>query len=284
MAFTYTGFADEAAKPLAKQIEVTKRAGWSSIELRLIEGKNVCDMNDAEWAKVWSDLQEAGITVAGFGGQIANWARPITADFQQDVDELRRAAPHMREAGTKLIRIMSYPNDEKNPLSRSDWRQEATKRLKELATIAEGEGVILGHENCSGYGGLGPNEYMELATAIDSPAFKLIFDTGNNSVHDGDVESTWRFYEGCRKEIIHVHIKAYKPADNGKLETCYPDEDPVQKRILSDLKQTGYDSWISIEPHLAAAVHAGKDVTDEEKNSAIYLEYTRRLEALVDSL
>ncbi len=284
MAFRYAGFADEASKSLSGQIAATKQAGWSAIELRLVDGKNVCDLDDAEWASAWGRLQDAGIGVAGFGGQIANWARPITNDFEKDLAELRRAAPHMRDAGVNLIRIMSYPNPQDNPWPKDKWKAEVIRRLRELATIAEGEGVILGHENCSGYGGIGPDEYLELATAIDSPAFKLIFDTGNNSAHDGDTEATWRYFEACRDHIVHVHIKSYRPNAEGKLATCYPDEDPVQRRILTALKATGYDGWISIEPHLAAAIHAGKDVTDEQKNTAIYVEYAKRLEGVVNSL
>jgi len=284
MGFRFTGFADEASRTLAQQIEATKAAGWSSIELRLIDGKNVCDLNDEEWGAAWAKLQAAGITVAGFGGQIANWGRPITTDFNKDLEELKRSIPHMRQAGVTQIRIMSYPNDKDTPWPVEQWKEEVFSRLRKLATIAEAEGVILGHENCNGYGGIGPAEYLELAKAVNSPALKLIFDTGNNSQHDGDIESTWRFYQACRREIFHVHIKAYKPDADGKLVTCYPDEDPVQRRILADLKATGYDGWISIEPHMAAAIHAGKDVKDEDKAKSVYIEYARRLEKLIAGL
>ena len=284
MAFKFTGFADEASRVLLKQIEATKEAGWSSIELRLVDAKHVCDETDAEWAATWATLQQHGIVVAGFGGQIANWARPIGGDFQRDLDELRRVAPRMHQAGTKLLRIMSYPNDKDHPWPNDKWRDEVIRRLRELAKVAEGEGVILAHENCSGYGGLGPAEYMELVKAVNSPALKLIFDTGNSSAHDNDTEASWRYYQACRKEIVHVHIKSYRRGDDGKMVTCYPDEDPVQRRLLADLKATGYNGWISIEPHLAAAVHAGKDVKDEDKGKTIYVEYARRLTKLIAGL
>ena len=50
------------------------------------------------------------------------------------VEELRRAILRMHRLGTKYIRIMSYPNDN---WSKSDWRKETVKRLKELARIAK---------------------------------------------------------------------------------------------------------------------------------------------------
>jgi len=282
--FRFTGFADEAGRSLDEQISVVQEAGWNSIELRSIDGVNVCDLDEAAWDRVRARLEAAGVAVAAFGGQIANWARPITTDFEIDVAELQRAAPRMKQVGTRILRIMSYPNDKKAPWPIDRWRGEVVRRLRILARMAEDLDVILAHENCSGYGGLGPEQFLELARAVDSPAFRLCFDTGNSSAHDNDTEASWRYYEACKDYIVHVHIKAYKRGDDGKLHTCFPDEDPVQVRILADLKRRGYDGWVSIEPHIAAAIHAGKDVSDADAARRIWLEYARRLEALVSTL
>ena len=169
MPFKFTGFPDEAEKSLDAQISTLKEVGWSAIELRLLDGKNVCDQTDDEWSRTWEHLQSEGIEVVGFGGQIGNWARPITSDFQADLDEIRRVAPRMQAAGTKFLRIMSYPNDEENPLNDADWKAETVRRLKELSAIAEGEGIVLAHENCSGYGASAEG-YLGLVEAVSSPA------------------------------------------------------------------------------------------------------------------
>ncbi len=284
MPFQFTGFADEAEKSLAGQIATLEEAGWNAIELRLIGGKNICDHTDEEWAAVKEALGARGITIVGFGGQIGNWARPVTSDFSRDLDELRRVAPRMREVGAKFLRIMSWPNDKETPLSREDWKAEVVRRLRELAPIAESEGMILAHENCSGYGE-SPEGYLELAAAVNSPAFKLIIDTGNNSLHHNSNEATWDYYQKCRDEIVHVHIKSAKPnPEGGDWITCHVDEDPVQRRILEDLHRSGYDGWLSIEPHLKAAIHAGQDVDDTGEARAVWVEYTRRLEKLVNEI
>lgn len=283
MGFQFTGFADEAEKSLDGQIATLKEVGWSAVELRLIGGTNVVDLTDDEWKSTYDQLGENGIKVVGFGGQIGNWARPISNDFQVDVDELRRVAPRMQAAGVEFLRIMSYPNDTENPLDRAAWKEETVRRLKELATIAEGEGVILGHENCSGYGETHEG-YLELAEAVGSSALQLTFDTGNNSLHDNDSDSTWKYYEACREHITHVHIKCAKPGDDGKYATCYPEEDPVQTRIIQDLKDRGYDGWLSIEPHIMAAIHAGKDVDDTGEAQRVWVDYAKRLEAMVAAI
>jgi len=281
MPFRFTGFTDEAERSLDGQISTLREVGWSAIELRLIDGKNVCDFTDEEWKRTWDRLQKEQIQVVGFGGQIGNWARPIDSDFSLDIEELKRVAPRMRQAGTKFLRIMSYPNSESNPLNRSEWRIEAVRRLKELAKIAEGEGIILGHENCSGYGET-PEGYLELVEAVNSPALQLIFDTGNNSLHDNNTEVTWDYYQKCREQITHVHIKCAKPGENGDdFVTCYVDEDPVQERILKDLEATGYDGWLSIEPHIKAAIHAGQDVDDSGEGRKVWVDFAKGLERLV---
>lgn len=279
MAFKFTGFSDEAGQALDHQINVLKQAGWTGIELRGVNGTSVCDLSDDDWQRAFDSLQANNIEVVGFGGQIANWSRPIDGDFQKDVDELKRCAPRMLDAGTKMIRVMSYPNSEDNPLSNADWRAEAIRRLSELSKMAEDLGVILGHENCSGYGGIGPDEYLDVVAEINSPAFKLIFDTGNNSLHDNDLEASWKYYEACKDEIIHVHIKSAKPGEDGKFVTSYPDEDPIQLRVLTDLASRGYEDWISIEPHLASQVHLGQQGEGDAATN-IWLEYAKRIEQL----
>jgi len=278
MAFRFTGFADEAGKSLKEQIDATKRAGWSSIECRAIDGTFVTDMADAAFGAALDTLQSNGIQVAGFGAQLANWSRPITTDFQLDVDEMKRAIPRMHKCGTKFIRCMSYPHKD---LERDAYKKEVFRRLKVLAKMAEDGGVILAHENCSGFGGEGPEQSLEMLAAVNSPAFKLIFDSGNNALHDNDQNATWTFYNKVKDHIVHVHLKAAKPGPDGKLATCYPDEDPTQLKVLSDLKKRGYDGWLSIEPHMAAAIHAGKQATDAKAAADIYVEYAKRTVALV---
>jgi sugar phosphate isomerase/epimerase len=278
MAFRFTGFADEAGRTLSEQIQATRRAGWKSLEARLLEGVNVCSISDAQFDAALSTLQSHGIQIAGFGSQIANWARPITTDFQVDIDELNRTIPRMKKSGAAIIRCMSYPNKD---MERGEYKREVFRRLRHLAKIAGDAGVILGHENCNGFGGEGPAQTLELIAAVDHPAFKLIFDTGNNSLHDNTTDSTWNFYNAVKEHAVHIHIKAAKPGPDGKFVTCYPDEDPVQLRILRDLRQRNYDGWISIEPHIAAAVHAAKDVENPAQAADIYVDYAKRLEALV---
>lgn len=283
MSIKYTGFADEVSFDIDVQIAVTLQAGWNSIEIRNIGIENVCSVEPEIWKDAFAKLQEAGIIVSGFGSKLGNGSRPLSSDLKLDLDELKNAIPYMKECGTNLIRIMSYPNM-KPPLEEKEWKKEVFRRLRKMAEIAEDNGIILGHENCCGYASDEPEKFIETMEAVNSPAFKLIFDTGNTTSGENGYEKTWKYYKECREHIVHIHIKSKKMNENGKWIKCYPDEDPIQKRILSDAIKNGYQGWISIEPHLTP----NKDIefkSDEwHKSADIYVEYTQRLEKLINNL
>ncbi len=62
--------------------------------------------------------------------------------------------------------------------------------MKRLATIAEDNGIVLCHENCSGWGGLSAKNSSVLLGEVDNPALKLVFDTGTGSGNSfGEKES-----------------------------------------------------------------------------------------------
>ena len=146
-----SGIADEAAPEFTRQLAAHKELGWTHIEIRMIEGTNLTDISDDDFDRVVDALGEAGITVSCFAAQLANWARPISTDFDVDLEELGRAIPRMQRLGTPFIRCMSYPNSDP-PLSDQEWRGQVVTRMKELASRADDGGVTLVHENCDGWG------------------------------------------------------------------------------------------------------------------------------------
>jgi sugar phosphate isomerase/epimerase len=285
MTIRLTGFADEAGSEVREQVRAHRELGWDTIEMRNVGKANFAELDEAAYAAVRDQLQAAGMGVSCFGSAIANWARPISGDFQQDLADLRRAAPRMRELGTGFIRVMSYPNDEAAPLSDAEWLERAAGRLRELAGIAEGEGVVLVHENCSGYGGQGPEQMLRLIEAVDSPAFKVAFDTGNQIAHYGydNPELSREYYRAVRTHVVHVHIKDNYPGEAGKPVMCYPGEGRGQVReIVTDLVATGYQGFISIEPHMKGQVHLGDRTGAARGAFETYVEYGRRMAAILE--
>ena len=271
------GIADEAGASIEKQIEAHRKLDWRYIEIREVDGKNLIDVDEIKFNQIAKKLDEAGIQVCCFASQIANWERNISGDFTLDVEELRRAISQMHRLGTKYIRIMSYPNDN---WSKSDWRKEVMKRLKELARIAEDGGVILAHENCSGWGGQGPEEALDIIETVNSPNLRFLLDTGNKPHGNGTPRD---IYQKVRDYIVHVHIKDYKGKEGNRF--VFPGEGDCQvEKIIEVLLSSGYKGGFSIEPHMASIIHLGKKVEDPEAAYRLYLEYGRKSQALVEKV
>jgi len=270
-----SGIADEAGKTIEEQIEAHKKLGWELIEIRNVDSVNLTRTAEADFERICAKLDEAGIRVSCFASEIANWARKISGDFRIDADDLKNAIPRMKKLNAKFIRVMSYPND---GLDEGSWEKEALKRLKELTRIAEDGDIILAHENCSGWGGESPRQCLELVEKIDSPCFRVLFDTGNPVCHGGD---SWKFYSAVKPHIVYVHIKDVKKTPEGHTFT-YPGEgDGCVREIIADLKKSGYDGVLSIEPHLKAIVHEGKEAHEGSDASAAYVTYGEKLARIV---
>src|SRR5690606_15380283 len=110
-SFRLTGFADEAARDLETQIRATKELGWAAISARGVNGANIHELPEDEFARVADRLDEAGIQIPEFGSLIGNWGKKITTDFDITLAEIGRAIPRMHRLGTKLIRVMSYAQE-----------------------------------------------------------------------------------------------------------------------------------------------------------------------------
>ena len=275
----FAGFADEVSVKLDDQIEALRALGWPGIEMRLVgKGLHFDDVDEAQFRAIADRLDAAGIQVVAYGSQIANWSRRVSGSFDVDVEELRRIIPRMHKTGTRLVRVMSYPND---GWPDADWKTEVVRRFRELCRIAEDGGITLGHENCDGWAGQGPRETLDLLDAVQSPALKLIYDTGNPVTYGQD---PWAFYSAVRDHIFHVHIKDYvrDPVSPSGYRATFPGEGAGRVReILADLKGRGYKRWFSIEPHICSVIHEGRDASGmEERAREVFVTYGRRFEEL----
>jgi sugar phosphate isomerase/epimerase len=276
-----TGIADEGSQTLEEQIRIHRDLGWNTLELRLIDNVNICSMPDDLFDRVVDTVQKEEMEVICFASSIANWARPITSAFQADIDELKRSIPRMKRLGAPFIRVMSYPND---GLSGGEWRKESIRRMKELARIAVDGEVVMVHENCSGWGGMSPENQRILMEEVHSPALQIVFDTGNPVGEGHPPEETWDFYQSALPFIKHVHIKDCARTEKGEIEYTYPGEgQSMVRRILGSLLDMGYGGAFSIEPHITAQIHLGTSSSGREAEE-IYLEYGRRVNAMLAEL
>ncbi len=275
-----TGIADEGAASIEGQLELHKSLGWDSIELRFVDGVNVCEMDDAAFDKVASAIEEAEFRTVAFGSAIANWSRSAEDPFERDRDDLLRSVPRMHRLGCPYIRIMSYMP---GSLQGEEWASAAINRVKELTRIASGEGVVLVLENCDGWAAKKPENFRRLFEEIPEKTLRVVFDPGNPLSHGDAPESVIDFFRAAMDRIVHFHIKDCYPDDEGKAVHCFPGEGRCcNASFIAILEKMGYKGMYSIEPHMTGPFH--DTGTAEEAKAAGYLEYGRRAEAMLKSL
>ncbi len=274
----FSGIADEAGTDIDTQIKAHRELRWHHIELRNIDGIGVADLCDRVFDQVVDKLTEAGLAVSCFASQLCNWSRSVAKHPGIDCGEMERAIPRMQRLGCPFIRTMSYPNA---GWPEEEWKQEVIARLKVLAKMCEDGGVTLAHENCNGWGGEGPQESLEMLEQVDSPALKLLWDTGNPVAHGQD---PWAYYDAVKEHVVYVHVKD-GVSENGKITYTYPGEgEGCVREVVADLLGRGYAGGFSIEPHLAAVVHEGKAASEADSAYGRYTEYGRRLMKLVEEV
>lgn len=294
----YTGFADEAGAGINQQIKATQALGWNHIESRNIDGVNIHNLSDDQFEIVLNQLSVAGVRINCFGSEVANWGKdPLKdEDFQLSIDMLKRAIPRMQRLGTRMIRGMSFAVRKDRCPHDQEIEDQVFKKVNRLVKMCEDAGIIYGHENCMNYGGQSYEHTLRLVEKIKSPAFKLIFDTGNPPFTDLRIgtppytkQNAWVFYKNIREFVHYVHIKdaVFLAETEGvfpKAQFTWPGEGHGHVReIVVDLIKNGYDGGWSIEPHLAAVFHEEDGRNAEQVKFDTYVEYGRRFMKIVEN-
>ncbi|MDB6116919.1 MAG: Sugar phosphate isomerase/epimerase [Verrucomicrobiaceae bacterium] len=296
-----TGIADEAGASLDVQIKAHQELGWDSIESRGVEidgvKGNLHEIPDPVFEKVVAKLEETGMKISGFGSLIGNWAKKIGDDFSITEAEISRAIPRMQRLGAKLIRVMSYAvcKDDKGADLEEQFADERIKRMRVINQRFADAGITVLHENCMNWGGMSPTYVKRMAEAV--PGMKWVFDTGNPVFIDdrdrpGHKQDSWEMYQAVKPFMAHVHVKDGRwVKEKNDAEYTFPGEGEGQtERIMKDLVDTGYNGYISIEPHVAVVFHgagAADELSPEQKAKEqydSYIKYGQMLAAMLKRL
>ena len=298
----FTGISDEAGNALATQIQATRDLGWKHMEMRNVEvpgyaNGNLHDIPEPAFEKLTADLAAADLSIAAFGSSIANWASQITDPFEVTLERVERAIPRMRCLGTRFVRVMSYAvlKDESGADLPDQMDAERFRRLREIKSRFDDAGLIMVHENCMNYGGMSISHALRTLDAV--PGLRWVFDTCNplfNEDRDnpGHQQDPWAFYQAVKPAISHIHIKdgIYDPIKKDCHYTLPGEGHGDVARIIGDAIASGYDGFLSIEPHTSVVFHStgAPSTGDPEARAAeqyqSYLDYGRALEKLVASL
>lgn len=293
-----TGISDEAGGPIEAQIRAHKELGWNTIEARFVKMGNAAngsihEIPQAAFDQFADQLDAAGISVCGVGSTIGNWAHSINDAFEITEAEMGRCIKRMKRLGSKIVRVMSYSilEDDKEEEHEDQNKEERFRRMNIIKNTFESAGITPVHENCMNFGGMSIKHALELQENV--PGMKWVFDTGN-PVFNADRakerpyprQDAWDFYEAIKPHIVHVHIKDARWEGDKCIFTMPGEGDGHVEKILTDLHKSGYDGYLSIEPHVAAVFHATNEPDEDPEAKArdmfnSYVEYGRQMEAML---
>ena len=255
MAWILSAFADEAGESTDEQIAALNRAGIDHIDPRSVDGHNIVELPVDLARQVKARYDQAGIRVNMYGSPIGKI--DIADDFQTDVKRLEHLAKMRDVFGSNKVRIFSYYNNDGAP--EADWKAESTKRLIELAKLADKLDLVLYHENEKHIFGDYVRNVAVLRDEVHashSERFKMIFDFDNYNQSGEDV---WAAWQELRDTTEAIHLKeSMRQADGSYQHVPAGTGDGRVPEVLQDAAELRFDGPLTREPHLAhsAAVMA----------------------------
>ena len=259
MSFRLAAITDEFASDLEIAVRAMAESGMTGAELRMIDGKNIMDLTDAELDRAISITRAHSLEIVSIASPLLKCVLPdapaIDPRYQQDAfaafhtfeEQTRLAARAFevaRRTGAHIIRVFSY------------WRtvrpeavfDRVVAALRSLAGQASQHGVTIALENEHACNIAGGAEAARVLAVLDHPNLKLVWDPGN-ALMSGETP----FPDGYRmlapSRIAHVHAKDCRWQD-GKLVWWTLGEGLIDwKGQIAALERDGYQGWISLETH-----------------------------------
>jgi sugar phosphate isomerase/epimerase len=249
MTFVLSGFADEISPDPAEQLATLAAESISHLELRSAWSVNVADFTDAQVATFKAALDGAGVTVSAIGSPIGKI--DVRDPFPPELDRMRRIADIAAAVGTGLVRVFSFFIPAGEPPER--YRTRVIDQMAALTAIAAERGLVLAHENEKQIYGDRPERCADIIASVGSPALRATFDAAN-FVQCG-VRPHAEAYGLLRPYLEYVQIKDAIAA-TGEVVPAGEGDGQVRD-TLAALIESGFDGYLSLEPHLAAAGQFG---------------------------
>ena len=255
-----SGFADEINPQLDEQIRVLKKLGMHYVEMRGANGKGLVEYPLDEVEKIKEQLDENDIHLSSVGSPIGKIQ--ITDDFEDHFKLFCHTVNIAHVMEVPYIRMFSFFMPEGEDPEK--YHDEVFRRVGRMADYAAKHNVILLHENEKEIYGDVADRCRKLMEEVYSDHFKAVFDFANFVQCHQDTKEA---YEMLKPYIEYVHVKDAEwesghvvPAGHG---------DGNVKEILKMLKKSGYEGFLSLEPHLAdfagfSALENGKSEKKEK--------------------
>jgi L-ribulose-5-phosphate 3-epimerase len=258
--FPIAAITDEfSPSDLEASLQAMADIGMTGAELRVIGGRNMIDLSDAEVNAVRAAVEARGMRVISLASPLLKCVLPdsptLDTRVQHDVfgspytfeDQprlTRRAFEIARRLGTGIVRVFSY------------WRTVEPDRtfdrvaaaLHALAEESSKHGILIGLENEHACNVGTAAEAARLLAAVDHPAVKLVWDPANASIL-GEVPFPAGYDMLPPDRIGHVHAKDCYVKDHKPTWGPVGEMGIDWKGQIAALERDGYKGWISLETH-----------------------------------
>jgi len=225
------GACDWSINQLARvdSIEVAKKIGLDGVQISLGTIDDNMHLREAKVQQQYKDAcDKYGMSIGGMAiGELNNIPYKSDPKAEQWVCDSIDVA-RMMDVKVVLLAFFSK-GDLKNDI---EGTKETVKRLKNVMSKAEDNGIILGIESW-----LSAEEHMEILNAVNSPNLKVYYDVANSN------KMGYNIYEEIRtlgkENICEFHAKENDHL-LGKGVVNF-------KKIRKAIDDIAYDGWIQIE-------------------------------------
>jgi len=240
--FILSAFADEIDSNLDTQMDVLDQHGIKHIEMRGVNGRLLVDHTLKEAKQIKEKMDARGFKLSAIGSPIGKIS--ITDDFDPHLELFKHTVKIAEIMECRYIRMFSFfiPEGE-NP---DKYKDEVINRWKSFIRAAKGSGITLLHENESGIYGDTPERCLDLLQHLDNDHVKAIFDFAN--FVQCNVKVYPDAFELLEDYIVYIHIKDAKHSNHQVVPAG--EGDGSIKEILQYLYDSGYEGFLSLEPHL----------------------------------
>jgi len=237
-----SGFSDEVDRNIDEQFRVLNNLGIKYFEPRFIGGKNISELTLQEASELKAKMDKYGIKVSSIGSPLGKIK--VSADFGEHLEILRRVVEIAKKLGTKYIRVFSFYPEVKGEFN-EDGKKEVFSRLEKMIEYARENDVILLHENEKGIYGDTEERCLEIMEKFYCDNFKMVFDPANFVQCGVD---TKKAYKLLSPYIEYMHIKDALFENNRVVPSGMGDGNV--EYVLGELFKSGYNGYLSLEPHL----------------------------------
>jgi sugar phosphate isomerase/epimerase len=233
--------------------------GMTGAELRVVSGRNMMDLEDAEIDRVRRSVESHGMTVVSLASPLLKCvlpdSPPLDTRVQHDVfgspytfeDQPRltsRAFEIAERLGAGIVRVFSY------------WRTVEPERtfdrvaeaVHELAEQSSKRGIVIGLENEHACNVGTAAEASRLFAALDHPAARLVWDPANAFIL-GETPFPDGYSTLPTDRIGHVHAKDCYVTDHKPTWGPLGEMGVDWRGQIAALERDGYKGWISLETH-----------------------------------